>query len=386
MIKVVFFQTGAKNFDANKGGVQRIVRVLQAELNKLDVTVFLLSGTPVINDSIQDSSVFYLPDHKLQSPTNKTFIKNFIMNNNITHFVNEDALDKNVLTLISGIKGDVRIISVHNNCISCLEERYEGIFRANRPKLLSNLIDIFNAWWLVKHLFRKKMQRDWKVILETSDALVLYFESFKEELRKYISQNEEKIKIIANPTPFERSDDLSIKRRILYVGRIEKNQKRIDRLLLLWHRLHDALPEWSLDMVGDGSYMPEVRKYIAKHNLNRISIHGWQDPLPYWDNSDIFTLTSDFEGYAMVLVEAQARAVVPITFHCYSAIDEVVINGKSGIIVEDFDLDCMYNDVVELATNIERIEKMKANGGYHLKEFDKELIAKKWISLFQELQ
>jgi glycosyltransferase involved in cell wall biosynthesis len=382
MLHIAFFTKGPSDFDPNTGGVQRIVRLLQKELISRGYKVSLISGLPLSNKS---KDVISLPNNHLNSPENIVYLKKIISEKGITHIINEDALDSDVINLMEKIRKNVKLISVHNNCIKCLEEHYENIFRSNRSKLFSKAVDLSNAWELVRFLFRLKMKRHWKKILKNSDAVVVYFEEFKKELQELVDVPENKVFTITNPNPFEVIQKDKINKRIIYIGRVEVNQKRVDKLMMLWKELHAELPDWKFDFIGDGSYMDQAKEFIEFHNLNRVTIHGWQDPLPFWDNADIFTITSDFEGYGMVLVEAQSRGVIPVSFKSYSAIHEVIQDNVSGILVDDFEIIMMKNAVVKLANNHDHIIKLRNGLSNNLSKFQLESIVDKWVGLMNKI-
>ena len=66
-------------------------------------------------------------------------------------------------------------------------------------------------------------------------------------------------------------------------------------------------------------------------------------------------LTSDFEGFGMVLIEAQARGVVPITFNCFSAINEVVENNISGLILDNDTIQDNYEKIKKIINKVREI-------------------------------
>lgn len=379
---IAFFQRNPSDFNPNMGGVQRIVRLLESGLSSNEVKVSLISGSA---PNVPSDDVIYLTNEKLISEENIQLFKEVITAYKIDCIINEDALDFEVLALLKHRPKDVKLISVHNNCVKCLEEQYENIFRANRGVVLTKAVDLIKGWSLIRFLFRTKMKRQWIELIKSSDAIVVYFDEFKKEIEELICSESEKVFTIANPSSFEIIKREKLYKKIIYVGRIEKNQKRIDKLLSLWKSLHEDLPDWDFDLIGDGSYMNQVKKYIDENNLTRVTIHGWQDPLKFWDQADIFTLTSDFEGYGMVITEAQARGVIPVSFKCYSAIEEVIGDGASGILIDDFDLDKMRSEIVELAKNNGLIKKFKSELDSNLDKFKIDTIAKQWLNLIKSI-
>lgn len=386
MIKLCFFAANSTNFDPQSGGVQRITRVLSDELFKLGVKVYFLSLPNLDVEINYKKKEIVLPSSKIDSAENVTFLKQFLATQKIDIFINQDGFRPQTLNLLKQVQGLTKIISAHHNCVLCLYEKYIDIFKINRNATLTKVVTNLRLWGIVKYLFKVRQKFLWQKMLRLSDKVVVYFDSFIEELKALTGIESDKILAIANPAPFEILDKKKqLNKRLVYVGRIIKNQKRIDKLMELWKRLHNEFEEWRFDIVGSGNYLNEAKKYAKVNKLDRIKFHGMQDPLPFWDSADIFTLTSDFEGYGMVLIEAQARGTVPITFNYFSAIGDVVENQNSGIIINDFEIDSMYVEVKKLINDNILLSNMKQAGARQVGKFDKGEIVSKWYKMVKEL-
>jgi glycosyltransferase involved in cell wall biosynthesis len=386
-MKICFFVNSNDNFNPNAGGVQRITRVLVDEFSKGGIETIFVSMPNTKKTINYEHNEFCLPSGDLNSQENITYIKKLINQKKIKIFINQYGIDLTSINFIKKIKNDVQIISAHHNCISCLNDKYREIFKQGRSPILTKLVDNLRLWILVKYLFRLRQKFIWSKMINISDAVVIYFNSFENELFELTGIKSKKIHIIPNPSPYIprlRADNL-VHKRIVYVGRVIELQKRIDILMELWKKLHQNFEEWAFDMVGDGAYLETAKQYAKDNGLNRITFHGIQDPLPFWDESDIFTLTSDFEGYGMVLIEAQSRGTVPVTFNCYSAISEVVENNKSGIILKENTVEEAYEIIKNLIENEDEILRMRHEGVLQAKKFDKQLIAKQWLNLFKKI-
>lgn len=386
-MRICFFINSNDNFNINAGGVQRITRVLADEFEKIGITSFFLSMPNTRHNITYKDNEFCLPESNLKSSQNIVFIKKLVAEKNIQIIINQYGLDISGLKFFEQINKQVRVISVHHNCISCLYEKYSEIVKNSRGAAFTNLITKLKLWPIVMLLFRLRQRLIWRKMIKVSNAVVLYFNSFEKELFNLTGIKSNKIHIIPNPAPYEykeRSGNI-VNKRIIYVGRVIKLQKRIDILMQLWKKLHDEFHDWTFDLVGDGDYLALAKEYAKENNLTRVTFYGLQDSLPFWEKSDIFTLTSDFEGYGMVLIEAQARGTVPVAFNCFSAIDEVIENNQSGIILKENTVDEAFRVVKDLIENENEIIRLRRYGGQQALKFNKEIIAKKWMSLFKEI-
>ncbi len=91
-----------------------------------------------------------------------------------------------------------------------------------------------------------------------------------------------------------------------------------------------------LHVIGDGPLEAELTKEIEDRGLKEhVILHGYKSGSqlsPFFTQSDCFVLTSDFEGYGMVIVEA-ATAGLPIVMTDVGCAGDVVVDEKSALIV-----------------------------------------------------
>ena len=222
-----------------------------------------------------------------------------------------------------------------------------------------------------------------KTFILLSDAFIPVFEGF---VGKSNIGN-----LIAIGNPITISTDYSThlnekKHNILYVGRMDFPNKRVDRVIDFWKRNYEKLPDWTLTMVGDGLYKPKVEQIAIK--LPRVTLAPFQEepPIKYYKESDILLLTSDLEGFGLVVIEAMSYGVVPVVYGSYEAIYDIIDNGKSGIITpKPFD-----NNTFDLAVRgickdeSKRIEYSK-KAVVKSKDFSVETIKKIWYSVINNV-
>jgi glycosyltransferase involved in cell wall biosynthesis len=328
----------------NKGGVQRVTATLARAFkeNKIEVKYLALQkGEMLMLDGFENH---FLPNGLgLKNSENISFFKSFILNNNIHFIINQTGIFPDQVNFISNnLPNKVKLLSVHHNCISCLQESYKNIIEGSIYGKWVALLDYPWFWNLLMKRNQAKYGAYFKNAIEKSDKFILLSESFIPELKTYInSWPKDKIKAIYNPVPFAIQPDVMRKKdnRILYVGRIEYTQKQCDLLLPMWSAIHEKFPDWHFDIVGGGSKLKELIFLSKKKKLLNIHFHGFSDPKPFLEKAKVFCMTSSFEGFGMVLVEAQAYGVVPIAFDSFSSLSSIIQDGYSGIVVKPFDLE-----------------------------------------------
>ena len=92
----------------------------------------------------------------------------------------------------------------------------------------------------------------------------------------------------------------------------------------------------SLLLLGDGEEKEKILERVVALGLEEnIFLAGWvSDPLPYFDLADLFVLSSDYEGFGVVIVEAMSRGLNIVSTNCKSGPSEILNNGEFGFLCE----------------------------------------------------
>ena len=209
-----------------------------------------------------------------------------------------------------------------------------------------------------------------------SPTFIPELESFSDRI------NLNKVVAIPNPAPFpsDRSALQAKEKRLLFVGRLANQQKRVDRVLLIWKRIANDFPDWQLDILGDGPDRRQLENRSREMSLERIVFHGSQDPVPFYRRSQFLLLTSDFEGFGMVLVEAQAFGCIPIATNCFSAISDVIDDGRTGFITPVDNMD-LFTRTLSLAISSPKKARIMGEAAVsHVAKFSSSRTAERWLS------
>lgn len=248
--------------------------------------------------------------------------------------------------------------------------------------------------WLLYATYRfdklKKMEGlIHRYIYDKSDAFVLLSEKYEEPFKLFIGREVcDKLHSMTNSVsqPKEKVEIKDKEKIILYVGRLERTQKRVDRLLIIWERIYKDFPDWKLVIVGDGSYRRELEKMSHKHKLERVEFKGRQIPDEYYKKAAILSMVSTSEGLPLVLVEAQQAGCIPIAFNSFESVTDMITNGEDGFLLAPFDLDAYASKLSELMSNDDKrlsITNKCLTKDYS--KFDIKNIAPRWIDFFETL-
>lgn len=139
--------------------------------------------------------------------------------------------------------------------------------------------------------------------------------------------------------------------------------KNISMQLQAVAKLRTEFPQLLLHIVGDGPLRGVLEKEITTLGIEKhVVLHGFKSGVqlsPFFTQSDCFVLTSDFEGYGMVVIES-ATAGLPIVMTDVGCAGEVIINEKSGIIVPPKDTVAFTDALRLLMIDKNFREKLKA--------------------------
>jgi glycosyltransferase involved in cell wall biosynthesis len=165
--------------------------------------------------------------------------------------------------------------------------------------------------------------------------------------------------VIYNPltlVPGERSKGTS--KKFLAVGRFSHLHKGFDLLIEAFHIFAENNKEWTLDIVGEGPEEPMYRQLIQKYKLeDRITIHPFTNHIQqYYSDAQVYVLSSRWEGFGLVLVEAMAHGLPVISSDLPTSKE---IMGDFGMYFNNGDIYDMARQMEE-ATELDWIEKSKA--------------------------
>lgn len=122
--------------------------------------------------------------------------------------------------------------------------------------------------------------------------------------------------------------------RLLAVGRLHE-LKGFDVLLRAFHEISGHFSDWDLVILGEGSLRDELQQQIDELGLSgRISMPGRAGNVADWYlQSDLYVLSSRFEGLSNTLIEAMASGLAPVSFDCETGPREIIRHGIDGVLV-----------------------------------------------------
>ena len=143
----------------------------------------------------------------------------------------------------------------------------------------------------------------------------------------------------------------------------------------------------SLYILGEGSERPRLEKLIQDLGLHPVvRLLGFQ-PNPYatMRQADVFVLSSDYEGFGNVIVEAMALGVPVIATDCPYGPREILAGGKYGVLVPPGDEQALADAILSLLRDPDARRRLGVEAKKRAEEFSVEKIVLSYERLFLEL-
>ena len=164
-------------------------------------------------------------------------------------------------------------------------------------------------------------------------------------------------------------------RQVLAAGRFS-HQKGFDMLLEAWKLV--LIPGWTLRIAGDGEIPTELPDNVIAGPSSDIKKE--------YQESSLFVLSSRYEGFGMVLVEAQAAGVPMVSFNCKCGPSEIITDGEDGFLVPAEDIAALADRMKQLMEDEALRKRMGLAAFRNSARFDEAVIFGKWKELFESLE
>jgi len=176
------------------------------------------------------------------------------------------------------------------------------------------------------------------------------------------------------------------KKRLTAVGRLT-HQKGFDLLLRAFAKISHHHPDWSLCIWGEGPDRPMLEGLRNELGLgDRVTMPGVTERPGDWiDQTDIFVLSSRFEGWGLVLGEAMAAGLPSIAFACDFGPEDMVEDGKDGLLVPDGDVNVLAAALDRLMGDGGMREQLGVEAAKTSQRFRPDRIGRLWTDLLETI-
>ncbi len=189
---------------------------------------------------------------------------------------------------------------------------------------------------------------------------------------------------IPNPLPFPFPDQPAPRtsKTVLAMGRLV-HAKGLDVLIRAWKRVSAEAPDWKLVIHGEGEERPALTALIEELGVqDSVSLPGiCLDATAAYRNASIFCLSSRYEGFGLVLIEAMAFGLPIVSTDCETGPKELLKGGRNALLVPSGDADSLAEGLLKVIRKPDEAARIGATGRGKAGEFALQGIAAKWGKL-----
>lgn len=324
--------------------------------------------------------------NKINQKTKKYGVKNFLINslNNISSklIITEDEgyyhfsmlTDIKMLTYIKNIKDGILISTRPSFNIFCSKHANKSVIKVGQEHLNFSI-------------YTKKLQKQISKYYPRLDYLATLTDDDTEDYRRIFKGKDlEIIKLTNSIPPFESELSSLQNKTIIAAGRLVE-QKGFDLLIESFSKIVHEIPDWKVKIFGAGKDKDSLQELINKNHLyNNVFLMGPTKCIEKeLSKSSIYALSSRFEGFGMVIVEAMQCGVPVVSFDCPKGPAEIISNNEDGILVDDGNVDEFAEALLDLAKDYEKRKKFSENAIKNVKRYSIDEIGKLWSDFLNNI-
>lgn len=257
----------------------------------------------------------------------------------------------------------------------------------NRPKDLRLFKNFKGIKILVQHTsidrYIKETSENKKLVelmKNNVDYFITLSDKSKEVFQEYLGNKIEYITIRHScELPLLVEEKIKNKKLII-ISRLENGQKRLDLAIKVMKKLMD----YTLDIYGEGTDEEMLRKLIKEEGVeSRVFLHKKTNKIKEkLDESGIFIMTSDHEGYGITNIEAMTRGLPIILRNTFESAEDIV-QGNGVLLSKEWDEDKFLEAIERIYNNYEKYSKKSLELA---KRYQFETIEKKWQEFIHKLK
>lgn len=177
-------------------------------------------------------------------------------------------------------------------------------------------------------------------------------------------------------------------KRVIAVGRLDY-QKGFDRLIEAWAlvKKDKASYGWRLDIFGQGEWRDMLEAMIRDKGLvGSAKVNApTADIAREYAGSSILAMTSHYEGFPMVMIEAMSAGVPVVTFDYKCGPRDIISNGVDGLTVPDGDCQAFADALLRLMSDDTLRKEMGRKATAVVDRYSEPRVMHQWMSLFEKL-
>lgn len=234
-----------------------------------------------------------------------------------------------------------------------------------------------------------KMKMLRRLLLPRAAAVVFQTYRAKEDWCRRMHLRGSRTHVIPNPTFFPGATGTAPrlgKPAMVAMGRLV-HQKGFDMLLKAFANVSPLFPAWRLYIFGEGEERADLERLRDRLGLGmRVLMPGVIDDVGgVFKQASLFVLSSRYEGFPNVLLEAKGGGLPVVAFDCEYGPREIVEHGRTGLLVPAQSIDSMSKALTRLIKNPQERAAMASAAARTRTIYKPERILPKWDNLLSDL-
>ena len=375
-MNILFISFG---LDPTVGGTERVTRTLMENFEHLGMACYITfcTGDDPSFSSERKQKLNYRGCYSVFKKT----MDNFIGKHDIKLIINENVCEWNVSRYFKDLKESNSKISV----IYCLHNTPD-LFVPHYTKIDAQTIkNVVYRWFTGRTIYMAKHKR----MYDVADRYVVLSPSYIHRFYEIFGLHDEG-KVIAIPNPITMAKPEGEKQEkdnlFLVVARLSEKQKNIRAILRIWKEFCKQNNDYQLQIVGYGPDEEQLKEYASSLQLQNVAFMGrTHEPQKFYRRAKFFLMTSRYEGFPMTIIESMLFGCIPIVYNSFAAINDVIDNGKNGILIQNNDEQAYLHAMLDLAEDRQKQEEISKQVAPSLAKFSVEKVTGSWVKLFEML-
>ena len=197
------------------------------------------------------------------------------------------------------------------------------------------------------------------------------------------------IEVIPNAALISGSDYATTEsKRVIAVGRLDY-QKGFDRLIEAWALVQqtDKYSDWHLDIFGQGEWQDMLQQMIDEQGLqDSVTLNKpTKDIAKEYASSSMLVMSSNYEGFPMVMIEAMSKGLPIVTFDFKCGPKDIIHHGENGLLVKNGDIEGLAKAMISMMRDDAARKRMGENAKKVVETYSEEAVMMQWKELFNTL-
>ncbi len=177
-------------------------------------------------------------------------------------------------------------------------------------------------------------------------------------------------------------------KRVIAVGRLDY-QKGFDRLIQAWELVQHTgkFTNWKLDIYGQGEWREMLQQMIDKAELQNTVCLNWPTKQigEEYVKSDMLVMSSNYEGFPMVMIEAMACGLPVVSFDYKCGPKDIIQSGINGLLVPNGDIQALADAMMKVMEDEAYRKMLSLNARKVVDTYSEQAVMAQWIRLFTSI-